>query len=113
MMLLTKEISRKLPKLYETEEVALHEKVVVVKFFDPFHNWTWYATEYDPEDRVLFGYVCGLEKEWGYFSLDELRSVTFRGMPCVERDLHFKPTRFCDLPSYEPGHIDAPEDEDE
>ena len=43
------------------------------------------------EDFIFVGYVIGLEREWGYFSLAELESVHGPfGLP-IERDLHFQP----------------------
>lgn len=97
MQLLTKEIRRKLPPLYSTEHIPVEEVVAVVKFFTPWSNWTWYGVEFDGKD-IFFGLVYGLEKEWGYFSLSELESVTGRGGLKIERDLHFKPTKIKDLP---------------
>jgi len=47
MMLLTKEIRKKLPKLHETEGQG-DDAIVVVKFFDPCGSWTWYAVEGEP-----------------------------------------------------------------
>lgn len=85
MKLLTKEIENKIPKLHEGNRVA-H-----VKFFTPWAGWTWYGTEYDPEERVFFGYVEGLEKEWGYFSLDELEQLRGPFGLKIERDMHFVP----------------------
>lgn len=91
MQLLTKQIRKQLPPLYSTEAVALEEKIAVCKFFTPDANWTWYACEFDPADEIFFGYVIGLEPEWGYFSLKELTEVRgFLGLP-VERDLSFVP----------------------
>jgi hypothetical protein len=96
MKLLTKELRAKLPKLYETEDVPVEEKTVVVKFFTPDSSWTWYAVEFDGED-LFFGLVDGFEKEWGYFSLRELQSVKGKlGLP-IERDLYFEPTKIKDL----------------
>lgn len=97
MLLLTKEIENRLPRLYETEEVDLDDKVLQVKFFTPLSNWTWYVVEYDPESKTFFGLVDGLEKEWGYFSLEELESVQERFGLKIERDLYFKPTKYKDL----------------
>lgn len=89
-----------LPALYETEDVPEEEKMLHLKFFTPDDNWTWYVAEYDPEKRLFFGYVEGDFPEWGYFSLDELKSVRGPlGLP-VERDLYFKPTKFKDLFKY-------------
>jgi len=89
MVLLTKEVLKKLPPLYSQEEKGL-DAVAVVKFFTPDSNWTWYATEFDGED-LFFGLVDGFEKEIGYFRLSELKSVKGAlGLP-IERDMYFKP----------------------
>lgn len=91
MKLLTKELMDKLPPLYAQEKKG-DNATVWCKFFAPWSNWTWYALEYDPQDRTFFGYVEGHEKELGYFSLDELESVTGPMGLKIERDLCFKPT---------------------
>ncbi|MFZ5596754.1 MAG: DUF2958 domain-containing protein [Bacillota bacterium] len=64
-----------------------------MRFFSPYNGWTWYRVEYDKEEKLFFGLVVGFEKEWGYFSLEELESARGMGgrLPLVERDLHFKP----------------------
>ncbi len=62
---------------------------VIAKYFDPCGSWTWYATEYDSAERRFFGYVCGFEQEWGYFSLDEMEGVRGRLGLGIERDLYF------------------------
>lgn len=90
MKFLTKELEKKLPPLGSTENVPTEEKEIIVKFFSPYSNWTWYAVEYDPTDRVFFGLVHGFEKEWGYFSLDELESAKKGSLNLVERDLWWK-----------------------
>ena len=67
---------------------------VVCKFFDPCGSWTWYVTEgtEEPEgDWLFYGLVDGFEKEWGYFRLSELESVTNAFGLGIERDIHFKP----------------------
>jgi len=95
MELLTKEILKKLPKIYSQENKGLNA-VAVVKFFTPDSNWTWYATEFDGED-LFFGLVDGFEKELGYFSLSELKSVKGAlGLP-IERDIYFKPKTLKEL----------------
>lgn len=96
MKLLTQEILKQLPKIGETEPIPIEEKIMVVKFFTPDAQWTWYACEFDGEDE-FFGYIVGFEKEWGYFSLQELKSIRGRfGLP-IERDLYWKPRQFKDL----------------
>ncbi len=88
MKLMTKELLCKLPKLYSTESDK--DPKVICKFFTPWSNWTWYATEFDGED-TFFGYVVGFDKEIGYFSLSELESVNGPFGLKVERDLYFDP----------------------
>jgi len=99
MKLLTKAIENSLPALYATENTPKTEKKVHAKFFSPYTNWTWYATEYDPETRTFFGLVNGLDQEWGYFSLDELETVihSMGGVPAVERDRFFTPITVAEL----------------
>ena len=91
MELLTKEIRARLPALWSQAEAA--DPIAHVKFFAPDGGFTWYATEGSPEgdDFVFFGYVQGIEDEWGTFTLNELRSARGAlGLP-VERDLYFTP----------------------
>jgi hypothetical protein len=98
MKLLTEELRAHLPALYAQENEK--DKMVYIKFFSPFFNWTWYVTEgsQEEDDFIFFGYVIGFEKEWGYFSLNELQSTRVRGIPAVERDLHFAPKRQSEIP---------------
>lgn len=94
--LLTDELRQALPGLYATENVALADKVAVVKYFTPDSSWTWYAVEFDGSD-LFFGLVYGLEREFGYFSLKEMEEARGPlGLP-IERDLHFTATRLVEL----------------
>ena len=94
MKLLTKEILQQLPKLGETQEQK--DPLVIVKFFYPDFSWTWYGIEFDGED-FFFGLVDGFEKEFGTFSLKELRENRGKlGLP-IERDMFFKPIRLSQL----------------
>ncbi len=86
--LLTEDIRKKIPPLYSQENVK--DPIVHVKFFTPWTQWTWYATEFDGKD-IFFGWVVGLEKELGYFSLSEMESVRGPGGLMIERDMYFKP----------------------
>ena len=99
MKLITRELAARLPKLYETESVALPEKVAYAKLFHPASSWTWYVMEYDGQD-TCFGLVVSQETEFGYFSLQELSELQVFGLP-VERDLYFRPTRVQDLPIHD------------
>jgi hypothetical protein len=85
------EVKSTLPPLYSQEKVK--DPVVHVKFFCPWNRWTWFATEGEERDGdfLLFGYVIGHEREWGYFSLNELATVTGPFGLKLERDIYFTP----------------------
>jgi hypothetical protein len=85
-----------LPKLGDTEHAKQSDVKVVAKFFTPDSNWTWYVTEFDGNDRC-FGFVCGLEKEFGYFSLRELQAVRGPMGLGVERDRYFANRTLADV----------------
>jgi len=84
-------ITKKLAKRFlELDRQDVPDPIIVAKFFNPSGSGTWYATEYDPETKICFGYVTGLGyDEWGDFSIDELESVKCPpfGLP-IERDLY-------------------------
>lgn len=94
MKLMTKAIEAMFAKTGSQEKVK--DPIVIAKFFNPVGAATWFATEYDPAERVFFGYATlyGLgspEDEWGYFSLDELESVRLMAGLGIERDRFFDP----------------------
>ncbi len=83
------EMKDKIPAMRATESEL--EPMAMLKFLTPDSSWTWYVVEYDPEQRICFGLVIGYEREFGYFSLEELEQVRGpMGLP-IERDLHFEP----------------------
>lgn len=74
--LITDEMLERVPELYAQEDVALADKEVHAAYIIPFRsNWTWYMTEYDKESGDAFGLVLGIEPEWGYFNLEELKEL--------------------------------------
>ena len=91
MKLLTDELIKILPPLYATENIK--DPLIQCKFFTPDSSWSWYVLEFDKTNEIFFGYVCGLERELGYFSLAELESVKGQLGLGVERDTSFKPTK--------------------
>ena len=101
MTLLSAADAARLPAIHATEGIAPVDKVAQVKFFTPWTNWTWFAIEFDPTDRVFFGLVFGQETEFGYFSLDELESIQGPFGLRIERDIHFMPTRLGAIPGIE------------
>ncbi len=97
MQLLTKELEQTFPALYANENKKPEEVKIIAKFFCPWNHWTWYATEYDSETKIFFGYVRGDANEFGYFSLDELQSVNGPFHLTIERDLHFSERTLADV----------------
>ena len=87
MKLLTKALEKRFAALGNQDGKG-DDAIVVAKFFDPCGSWTWYATEWIPEDDVFFGLVDGDYAELGYFSKTELEDTTEAGIG-IERDLHF------------------------
>ena len=97
MKLLTDELRAQLPALYSQQ--AEGDPVVYAKFFLPGTGWTWYVTEGSPQadDFLFFGFVEGLESEFGYFLLSELETVRSPLGLAVERDLAFHEGRLTDV----------------
>ncbi len=97
MELLTAELRASLPRLYSQEHNE--DPIVHCKFFTPDAQWTWFATEGQPDedDFRFFGYVCGFEEEWGYFVLSELQEARGPLGLAIERDLYFRPAPFSEV----------------
>ena len=89
MKLMTKELAKKVPRLYTTEDTK--DPTVWAKYFTPDAQWTWLVTEYDPDKRVCFGLVVGLDTELGYFDLGEIEELRGPLGLKVERDRYFSP----------------------
>lgn len=90
MRLMTKQLEKRFLKVGNQSE--LEDPVVIAKFFNPCGAGTWYATEYDPKDKIFFGYASifgDWNDEWGYFSLEELESFQGPFGIGIERDLFF------------------------
>jgi len=81
-----------LPGLYETEDTPFDEKVIYAVYTIPYlKNFYWLLAEYDPEEKIAFGYAClgdELMAEWGYIYMPEVESVDAKHIN------HFKPLPF-------------------
>jgi hypothetical protein len=94
MKLLTKELEKRFTQV--GSQVEAKDPLILAKYFNPTGAGTWYATEYDPSQRIFFGYVSifgDWNDEWGSFSLDELESYKGRFGLGIERDLYFDEKR--------------------
>ena len=88
------EVKKQLPRLYSQDHKDPKDIPIVVKYFTPDANATWYITEGDEQpdgDWMLFG-LCDLGlgfPELGNVMLSEIQGVRGRLGLKVERDLHF------------------------
>jgi hypothetical protein len=77
-----------IPRLYQTEEVPLKDKLIYLHFF--IGGCDWYIAEYDGED-LFWGFAIlngDLEMaEWGYLSFEEIKSLKIGPGIEVDRDL--------------------------
>jgi len=102
MKLLTNELLKRFEEVGSQEEVDTGDKIIIAKYFNPTGAGTWYATEYDPENKEFFGFVTmGMiddqDAEWGYFSLAELEGYVGAFGLGIERDLHFGEKKFSEV----------------
>jgi hypothetical protein len=91
MKLLTQEILKRFQEVGSQEKEK--DPLIICKFFNPCGAGTWYATEFDPIEKIFFGYVSifgDWNDEWGNFSLEELESLQLPMGMHIERDLYFK-----------------------
>jgi hypothetical protein len=98
MKLITEEIQKLFREVGSQSESE--DPLVICKFFNPTGAGTWFATEYDGESRIFFGYASIFGDhcdEWGSFSLDELESYRGKFGLGIERDLYFKPMQFSEV----------------
>jgi hypothetical protein len=90
MELLTKALLERFREIGSQDSVK--DPIVIAKFFNPTGIGTWYATEYDPEEDMFYGYVSlygDHNDEWGYFSLAELEDFRSGFGTGIERDRFF------------------------
>lgn len=88
--LMTEELASVLPAMCATE--GERDPIVRVHYFSCASGWDWYLVEYDEATGDAFGLVCGLETEWGCFSVREMEELNrSHGYNVIERDIHFVP----------------------
>ena len=96
MKLLTKELLKKLPNIGDNEKNN-KEHIAHVKLFGG-SCFSWFISEYNPDTKMCFGLVEGLETELGFFSLTELESIKFPPLNLpIERDICFDSTPIKEL----------------
>jgi hypothetical protein len=88
-----------LPALYATDSTPVVDKTIVMHFF--MGSCDWWIVEYDPEDRLFFGFACLGDPqcaEWGYISLDGLVQAQGRYGAQVDREVYWKPRTVSEIP---------------
>jgi len=71
------ETKKKIPQLYETENVPLEEKIIHQKYRIEGRGFYWFIAELDTDGKLAFGYANLDDEEmaeWGYISIPELLS---------------------------------------
>jgi len=76
-----------IPRLYQTEETPLQDKLVFLHFF--IGNSDWYVMEFDGENN-FWGFVILNNdfqmSEFGYFGFEELSSIRVKEFYEIEND---------------------------
>ena len=84
----TKERLAKIPKLYQTENIPLKDKLIYLHFF--IAGCDWYTAEYDGDD-LFWGFAILNNDyemaEWGYLSFSELKAIKIDGWLEVDCEL--------------------------
>jgi hypothetical protein len=95
--LLTKELRALFKKV--GSQMQCDDPLVVAVFFSPYAGIEWYATEFNPESGIFFGFVCGPHQEWGSWYYQEIQELSLGHgtIPMVERDKYFAPKRFSEI----------------
>ncbi len=72
----SKNLLKKIPKLYETDEQPVAEKLIYLHFF--IFDCDWFISEYDGDD-LFYGYAIlngdHINAEWGYIAYSELKDI--------------------------------------
>ncbi len=90
MKLLTKQLEQRFAQVGAQD---VENPLVIARFFNPAGGQTWYATEYNAQYQVFFGYVSlfnDYNNELGSFSLEELESIQGKFGLGIERDLYYQ-----------------------
>ncbi len=89
MQLMTKQLEKRFKQVGSQEHIK--DPIVIAKFFNPTGLGRWYATAYESERKIFFGYVSifnDYNDEWGYFALEELENYKSKFGLGIERDLY-------------------------
>lgn len=97
---MTKAILNAFAKQGDTSQKQPDQIDVIAKFFNPMGAGTWYCYEYNPDDRIFWGFANLGDPafaECGTISLDELESVRLPLGLSIERDMYFPPMKLSEV----------------
>ena len=110
----------KIPRLYETENIRVQDKMIHLHFF--IGGCDWFVAEYDGQD-LFWGFAILNEDyemaEWGYVSFSELKSISINGIEIdCETEAIWKVKRAAEIDKIRianawPGETPPPQDEKE
>lgn len=86
-------IQNKIPKLYESENIPLEDKIIHQRYEIKAIGFYWLIAELDPKENLAFGYANLNDdqmSEWGYIDIQELISNG------AALDIDWKPCTFSD-----------------
>lgn len=90
MKLMTKTLEQRFARVGSQDGKS--DPIIIAHYFNPAGAGDWYATEYDPVDRIIFGYASIFQDwndEWGYTSLEELEAYKSPFGLGIERDVYW------------------------
>ncbi len=80
-----------IPRLYQTEHIALPDKTIHAHFF--LGGCDWYICEYDGGD-IFWGFACLnadlINSEFGYISYPDLKAIKINGIYEIEYDKYWR-----------------------
>ena len=96
----TKDRLSHIPKLYETEHIALKDKTIHLHFF--IGGCDWYVAKYVGEELFRGFTILNhdyINAEWGYISFSELRQINIGGIEIdCELKKHWKEPKAGEIP---------------
>ena len=97
--LMTKALENRFKEIGYQGNKKAEDAVVLAHYF--IGGSDWYATEYYPEDRSMFGFARlnndAVMAELGYFSLAEFEAYNKEQCPWIERDIHWIECSLADI----------------
>lgn len=77
-----------------------YDPFISAKLYCAYSEAVWFIAEYDPVDRIAYGYAMGLveEDQWGHIWIDEMEECRFAGgFKAICADEAFVPCPFFNL----------------